>query len=320
MQGLYGQVVSTESTDSGMLGRGKGVAAVDGEGGGESGLETNTDESDLRDLLLALPSPPGGVPSLAQPVAEKSDLQLDFLVAQPVARALSTDSGGRTETKVPVRAPFSRSPRDNHLRNVRDAAPHKAQMEATLIKMREFCQKEDYDTLHSMHFDWWLFPIDDGGKREWNVHSPKDIELLKSDVDFMKKYHEGLKLTALAWGWDLENKRRLPFGRWTDWDVRLAKMIRSTWLFKDSHRFSSLQAFAEDLLRNEKKTQKKFEYGLRGIDLTEILHMDLVKKEGETDEHEYAVKCSGVMTGVNPFVELNEAGLWLLDKTLNGRG
>ena len=60
MQGLYGQVVSTESTDSGMLGRGKGVAAVDGEGGGESGLETNTDESDLRDLLLALPSPPGG--------------------------------------------------------------------------------------------------------------------------------------------------------------------------------------------------------------------------------------------------------------------
>merc|ERR1719158_2291830 len=84
---------------------------------------------------------------------------------------------------------------------------------------------------------------------------------------------------ALSWGWDVDAANRvecLQSGqKWSGHtrDVRLAKIIRSLWLFEEYDYFHSMQKFALELLKAEKKHQPTFTY--RNICLDEILHMQL---------------------------------------------
>merc|ERR1719158_2011624 len=69
---------------------------------------------------------------------------------------------------------------------------------------------------------------------------------------------------ALSWGWDVDAANRvecLQSGqKWSGHtrDVRLAKIIRSLWLFEEYDYFHSMQKFALELLKAEKKTSADF--------------------------------------------------------------
>eukprot|EP00397_Hematodinium_sp_SG-2012_P068441 GEMP01111154.1.p1 GENE.GEMP01111154.1~~GEMP01111154.1.p1 ORF type:complete len:129 (+),score=20.89 GEMP01111154.1:178-564(+) len=115
---------------------------------------------------------------------------------------------------------------------------------------------------------------------EYNIYSEEHMELLKSDKEWHAGYLEGVCLCARAWGWDVAEKRRVedpdPSMKWRNWDVRLAKMIRSLWLFGEKEYFDSMQAYANSLLQNEKQRQRTFQYG--NICLDELLYLELPRE------------------------------------------
>merc|ERR1712007_297954 len=103
-----------------------------------------------------------------------------------------------------------------------------------------------------------------GSKPQWNLWSEEDVDSLRRDDIWLQNYYESVRLATLAWGWDIDQRARVPKPvagmRWTNWDVRLAKMCRSLYLFEEEGRLASLQAFARDLQANE-KGGKGFFYG-----------------------------------------------------------
>ena len=109
-----------------------------------------------------------------------------------------------------------------------------AQQGETLKMFKKY--EENGRALHGHHFDWWMFPIDDGSRPEYNVKGESDVEEFRNDEQMMKNINESWRRACHAWGWDFENRKRLdpmPAGcGWTDWDVRLTKMIRTHYFFK----------------------------------------------------------------------------------------
>lgn len=105
----------------------------------------------------------------------------------------------------------------------------------------------EWSAIHHDHYDWYMFPVEDGSQPQYNVHVG-DVAELSSDEEWSARYRESLTLVAAAWGWDLAGKVPIsepaPGQSWTDWDVRLAKMIRSTWLFGAHEEMVSLQRYA----------------------------------------------------------------------------
>ena len=146
----------------------------------------------------------------------------------------------------------------------------------TLKTFRKYRESQTWEKLHRHHFDWWMFPIDDGSKAEFNLSSEEDVAALQRDVEWMEGYHEGLDLACKAWGWDLWKACRIePMEEgmgWTNWDVRLAKMCRSLYLMQEEELLNSLQKFARELQANEKQG-KGFFYCT--ICLDELLYFQL---------------------------------------------
>ena len=69
-----------------------------------------------------------------------------------------------------------------------------------------------------------------------------------ADGEWLERYLETVELVTRACGWDIRSATAIdPKTKgmgWTNWDVRLAKMIRSLWLFGRKLEMESLQAFA----------------------------------------------------------------------------
>lgn len=116
-----------------------------------------------------------------------------------------------------------------------------------------------------------MFPIEDGSQASFNVLE-EDVAELLADDEWRQRYHESVSLVAAAWAWDVATSRPLDppaDGQgWTDWDVRLAKMIRSTFVFEEAELMRSLQAFARYT-----KPQGGLSYG--HINLDEVYFMTL---------------------------------------------
>lgn len=159
----------------------------------------------------------------------------------------------------------------------------KKQLE-TLTTFREIEASGAWRKLHSGHFDWWMFPIDDGSKAAFNVTSEADVEALRGDAEWRERYHDSVRLVAKAWGWDVATATRIePLASgmgWTDWDVRLAKICRSLFLFEETQLLRSVQAFAREIQQVEKKG-KSFFYGT--ICLDELLLFELPRRSGDAD-------------------------------------
>ena len=140
-----------------------------------------------------------------------------------------------------------------------------------LASFRKAKETGKWHLLHSGHFDWWMFPIDDGSRPGYNVFKDDVAELL-ADKTYVANYREAVHLALLAWGWDTETsapvEKPKPGMGWTNWDVRLAKICRSLYIFRQHDLLLSCQAFARTI-----KPNGGFRYA--GINLDELLHFKL---------------------------------------------
>jgi len=138
-----------------------------------------------------------------------------------------------------------------------------------LQKFRKHAANNKWGRVHSDHFDWFMFPIEDGSVSKYNVFSGDVLEL-KADAAWLSGYREGVAIVAKAWGWDVAASKLIDPEEagmgWTDWDVRLAKIIRSLWLFEQKDYLTSMQAFARVV-----KPRGGLFYG--GICLDEVFYM-----------------------------------------------
>lgn len=107
---------------------------------------------------------------------------------------------------------------------------------------------------HTMHpesgFDWWMFPVDRPtrtyGKR-FTV-TQEAIPLLRAHPTFMESYRKGVCLVARSWGWDLEKGQVIANDKqkWTNYQVRLGKMLHSLTLFSENELKTSLVKILHD--------------------------------------------------------------------------
>jgi len=112
-----------------------------------------------------------------------------------------------------------------------------------------------------------MFPIEDGSQYQYNVLED-DVKELLEDSEWLAGYKEGVQIVSKAWGWDIDARKTIEgegIG-WTGWDVRLAKMIRSLWIFGIEDYKDSLQNFAWTV-----KPTGGLSYGY--ICLDEVLYM-----------------------------------------------
>lgn len=123
------------------------------------------------------------------------------------------------------------------------------------LKFFKNCEAEKkWGEIHSAHYDWWMFPIDNksGGRINEYTVSESDIKELKNDPEFMKNYLKGVELVVRAWGWELLDEKaaenRTPEQKWTGWDVRLGKMADSLKLFEQDVYHEKLRIFAEQAI------------------------------------------------------------------------
>ena len=110
-----------------------------------------------------------------------------------------------------------------------------------------------WQQIHTAHYDWWMFPIDEGSAHgQKYVVYPGDIDLLKQDPVYIQRYLRGVELLMLAWGWDLAQRQPVANPQagqaWSHWPIRLYKAARSLQLFGFSEQFESLKAYALLLL------------------------------------------------------------------------
>lgn len=124
---------------------------------------------------------------------------------------------------------------------------HKKQVEA-FRKAAQEGRWERFDHRNS-HYDWWAFPITRmSSYNDLFSVTPDDIELLKKDLEFMKRFREGVKLVVNSWGWDLDKDGPIIDKKatqtWIGYEVRLGKMADSLNLFGEKELLHRLQNFA----------------------------------------------------------------------------
>ena len=136
-----------------------------------------------------------------------------------------------------------------------------------LAAFEQWAASGNWSALHSAHYDWWMFPIDETSQHgaAYTVYAG-DIDELKRDPVFIKNYLRGAELLALAWGWRLESRSYVEQPQrgqaWSHWPIRLYKAARSLQLFGYNDEFESLKMFALELL----KKNESLRYG--GSDLS----------------------------------------------------
>lgn len=150
------------------------------------------------------------------------------------------------------------------------------------LQFMQLCESEgSWEKLRLRHFDWWMFPIDDGSKPEFNVSSEADVHALKSDSEWLTRYRESVRLVAAAWGWNVAISSPLTSlaqGMVYDGkDVRLAKVCRSLFLFEEPSLLASMQCFAREVQRC--KEGASFSY--HGTCLDELLFFQLPRRAVE---------------------------------------
>lgn len=150
-----------------------------------------------------------------------------------------------------------------------------------LNMFKKYATDGDWGQIHLRHFDWWMFPIDDGSKAEFNVDSEDDIETLRDLPGWRDGFCEAVRLVAAAWGWDVESSRRIVpaapgMGYSSRKDVRLAKICRSLYLFEEAQLLASMQAFAREVYFVEKGRRSFY---FKGILLDELLYLQLPRRD-----------------------------------------
>eukprot|EP01059_Diplonema_ambulator_P015364 TRINITY_DN26493_c0_g1_i1.p1 TRINITY_DN26493_c0_g1~~TRINITY_DN26493_c0_g1_i1.p1 ORF type:complete len:213 (+),score=25.63 TRINITY_DN26493_c0_g1_i1:60-641(+) len=125
----------------------------------------------------------------------------------------------------------------------------KRQQAKTLEDFRKWVNDGDFGTLHSSHFDWWMFPIDERSSRgAAYILSPADAQRVATDAAFISDIREGVRLLLFSWGWDITTASPIPHPapsqRWTGYSVRLFKAGRCMQTLNQPDYFAALLKFA----------------------------------------------------------------------------
>ena len=136
---------------------------------------------------------------------------------------------------------------------------------AQIAEFEAWAASGDWERFHDSHYDWWVFPVDRSSSYgyAWTVYEG-EVAALRSNVDFMARYREGVRLVSASWGWDLAGRTYFPAPAegqgWHHWPVRLFKAAQSTLLFSQVVEFESLKALALDLMaRGERMTYNRWD-------------------------------------------------------------
>jgi hypothetical protein len=135
------------------------------------------------------------------------------------------------------------------------------------LKARHRQQLDDFELwakrgkwlmLHDVHYDWWMFPIDEpsrGYGYGYTIYED-EVAVLKQDAAFMRNLALGTELVTASWGWDLRAGQYIanpvPGQSWHNWPVRLSKAARSMLLFGLTDHFASLKTYALILIKQGK--------------------------------------------------------------------
>lgn len=125
-----------------------------------------------------------------------------------------------------------------------------------VLEFESWAAQNDWEKFHYSHYDWWTFPINRPSSfgYAWVVYEG-EVDLLKSDLQFMSNYRRGVVLVSASWGWNLESCtyicHPLPGQSWHHWPIRLYKAAQSVQLFGLGDYFASLRALALDLIGKE---------------------------------------------------------------------
>lgn len=151
----------------------------------------------------------------------------------------------------------------------------KSERGGSLSKFEFFAKKKQWKKIHQLHYDWWMFPYDLISSKQYAyVVMMGDVEVLKQDAEYMRDYRRGVCLVAMAWGWDVENGKPLvkgdpgyhPSMGWTNWTIRLYKMLRSLWMFGQNDYFDSMMKYVA-ILEKKGQLQKKYKNDAMAFDM-----------------------------------------------------
>ncbi len=152
---------------------------------------------------------------------------------------MSQSVSGYTQTFIRTqKADLIKNKQQDHLRKLN-----------TLAELGQWAHLQMHTAHPDSGFDWWMFPIDRasaGFGDQYRVNQG-DIEALKEDPVFMKNYREGVSLVAKSWGWDLIRHKDVTNNaqKWTNYQVRLGKMLDSLRLFKQDDLRTALTDFID---------------------------------------------------------------------------
>eukprot|EP01060_Flectonema_neradi_P034552 TRINITY_DN6090_c0_g2_i1.p1 TRINITY_DN6090_c0_g2~~TRINITY_DN6090_c0_g2_i1.p1 ORF type:complete len:257 (+),score=41.30 TRINITY_DN6090_c0_g2_i1:45-815(+) len=123
--------------------------------------------------------------------------------------------------------------------------------EKTLKMFRKCSEQKDWKVMHSSHYDWWMFPIDEhASTMNKYVLSPMDAERIRTDPNLLLKFREGVELLMAGWGWDvrtnslIESPATSKGQKFTGYAVRLWKAGRCMQVLQQDDYFKSLLTFA----------------------------------------------------------------------------
>ena len=120
-----------------------------------------------------------------------------------------------------------------------------------LAKFEQWALSGNWNTFHTSHYDWWMFPImrSSDSYRDEFTFSKEGLASLKADSSFMKDFRRGVQLELLAWGWDTETGQPVshpgPDQAWTKYGVRLGKLATSLRLLGENDLYQKVQEFAK---------------------------------------------------------------------------
>ncbi|MBK9745958.1 MAG: hypothetical protein IPO91_04190 [Chloroflexi bacterium] len=65
-----------------------------------------------------------------------------------------------------------------------------------------------WSQFHHGHYDWWAYPImrSSAYGQAYTVYEA-EIAQLNADPQFVERHRRGIQLGALAWGWDVHDRR-----------------------------------------------------------------------------------------------------------------
>lgn len=132
-----------------------------------------------------------------------------------------------------------------------------------------------WNEFHRHHYDWWMFPYNQPSSygEAYTVYD-YEVNLLKKDSIFARRYLRGVELLLLSWGWKLKDHKMVDnpdlFQDWADWPIRLYKCASSLLLFGFEKEFESVRMYALHLISEE----KNFWYD--GKDCSELFRMEIL--------------------------------------------